>query len=178
MNIGGSGYRSFAFVLYFILLYSAWYFINEYRLFGVGFLDEKIVENLIDSCETILDFLGYNLINFSKFRGGHRAFGIDGSNGVYIGNPCNGLSLFVLFSVFIIVYPSSFRQKIWVLLGGLVFIHLLNILRITALSLISYYKPEYLMFNHTYTFTGMMYLVIFGIWYYWIKYLDKIPNKL
>jgi exosortase family protein XrtF len=168
-------WTSFAFILYFIGLYIIWYFINEYKLFGVAILDEAIVGNLISSSEYLLDLMGYNLIDFSKFRGGHRAFGIDGSNGVYIGNACNGLNLFVLFSLFVLVYPQNIKRKIWFLPLGLIIIHILNILRITALSLISFYKPEYLMFNHTYTFTGIMYLVIFALWY-WLTQKNAIAH--
>lgn len=167
----------YSFLLIFVCLYSIWYFINEYRLFGVKYLDDLIVQNLVDVGVFVLDFLGFQLIDFSKYDGGFGALGIDGSSGILIGNPCNGLSLFVLFSVFIVAYPSRLTDKLMAIPIGIFIIHVLNIVRIVSLSLIAYYSPESLLFNHTYTFTGLMYLIIFGLWYIWVQKLTTHSNK-
>ncbi len=168
--------KPFKFILTFVLVYSVWYFINEYRLFGVDQVDKVVVQNLVDAGSYILQLLGYELIDFSKYDGGFGALGIDGSNGVLIGNPCNGLSLFVLYSVFIIAYPGRLISKVIAIPLGVLIIHILNIARIVSLGLVAYYKPESLQFNHTYTFTGIMYLLIFGLWYIWVQKFASNEN--
>jgi len=86
---------------------------------------------------------------------------------VGVGNPCNGLELFVLFAGFIICFPGLWKNKWWFILVGMVLIHFINVLRTVALSLIQYKAPEYLDFNHHYTFTIIVYSVIFFLWIFW-----------
>jgi len=75
-----------------------WYYpfsknISEWNFIKViqNLLDKIIIDNLVFTTIKILNFFGY-----ITFEYGH-TFGIDGSNGVYIGTPCNGLELMALF---------------------------------------------------------------------------------
>jgi len=98
-----------------------------------------------------------------------QVFGIDGSNGVWIGGPCNGITLMFLFAVFVIAYPGNIKNKLWYLPAGIITVFLINILRIIALAMIALHNPQYLDFNHTYTFTFIAYSAVFGLWMLWVN---------
>jgi exosortase/archaeosortase family protein len=89
---------------------------------------------------------------------------------VQVGGPCNGLKLFSLYLAYVLFYPFVSRKKrvVYSILGVLI-IHILNVLRISSLYIIQDNYPEYLEFNHDYTFTYLMYLFIFSIWWYFSK---------
>jgi exosortase/archaeosortase family protein len=57
---------------------------------------------------------------------------------------------------------------------GILIIHLLNIIRVIALTLLAYKAPEYLDFNHTYTFTILVYSVVFILWMIWALKISKV----
>lgn len=91
-----------------------------------------------------------------------------------ISDSCNGLVLFVIFSAFIISFPSKWKHRFVFLPFGLMAIYALNIARIFALALIFIYYPAYLDFNHHYTFTFFVYMDIFLIW---MAYVKKFGDK-
>ena len=89
--------------------------------------------------------------------------------GIWIGDACNGFKLFSVFAIFIIAFPGPTKSKIWFIPMGFIFIHLANVIRVIALLLINNYYPQYLDFNHLYTFTIFVYGIIFIFWYIWAK---------
>jgi len=126
-------------------------------------LDSKLIAVLISQAETILTVLGYELLEANPVWTSH--FGIINTSGVVIGNPCDGLSLFILYVSFIAVFKGKWWFKIGSILFGVAFIHFLNLIRIVALALIVRYYPTWLDFHHSYTFTLIVYASIFFIWY-------------
>lgn len=102
-----------------------------------------------------------------------QVMGIDGSNGVWIGGPCNGITLMFLFAVFVIAYPGSIKNKLWYIPLGIIAVHALNIIRIVALAIIALHDPYSLDFNHTYTFTFIAYSFVFMLWMIWVNKLAE-----
>lgn len=159
-------------IIYFflkaLLLYVLWYFIYDLWLYKVGWLDNLIIDNLISLSEKILKTIGYLV-----FVNAHD-IGIDGSHGVHVGSPCNGIDLMALFIGFIILFKGRWKDKVWFGLLGLLIIHILNLLRVVALIILAKEHPESLDFNHKYTFTIILYGLIFLGWVLWVK---KFSNK-
>ena len=141
-----------------LLLYVIWYILYELWLHPQGHLDHAVIDNTIWAATGLLKALGYGVAAEG------RIIAIEGTEGLYIGDPCNGVDLFALFSGFILAFPGPWQHKLWYLPVGILAIHLLNILRVVALSLILVYAPMTLEFNHTYTFTFLVYGFIFLGW--------------
>lgn len=94
---------------------------------------------------------------------------IQGSEGVRIIPPCLAVSLMALFAGFIICYPGEKRSKFWYIPLGIILIMLTNILRITAMALLSYHAPEMLNFYHRYVFKFFIHGFILLLWIIWIR---------
>lgn len=153
-------------------LYLSWYFFYEFYLKDHSTLDEWVINSLVVLGEDLLRVFGYAVTPYTDpdYR---IHFGVQGSSGVTIGAPCDGIVLFALFIVFIISYPGPIKHKLWFLPAGLVLIHLINVLRVTGLALIVHHKQSWFSFNHDYTFTLFVYAVVFGLWWIWIVKFAK-----
>jgi exosortase family protein XrtF len=156
------------FLIYSGLTYLLLYLVHQFLVKRYTQYDQKFIGSIILSAEHILNWCGYT--TFHRLQElDFQIVGIDGSNGVWVGSNCNAISLFMLFIVFIIWYPGHQKSKLWFIPFGLITIHILNILRVDTLALIAFYKPEALAFNHSYTFTFIVYAYIFALWMWWVN---------
>jgi exosortase family protein XrtF len=163
------------FLINALLLYLAWYLIYELWLHPLRFVDLWVIDNIISTSKIFLILLGFEVIP-EVYDASFRTIGVDGTHGVWIGDSCNGLTIFALFTGFIVAYPGSIKLKLLYIPFGILTIHLLNIIRVTALSIILLYAPEKLDFNHSYTFTTIMYAYIFLLWYWWASKLSSLKK--
>lgn len=163
------------FLLVSSAVYLLLYLVYEFVIKKYTFLDQIFIRIIINSAEPLLDWFGYKtfkVLGNNEFQ----VIGIDGSNGVWVGAACNAVTLFFLFAVFIIAYPGHQKSKLWYVPLGILTIHILNILRVAALALIAFYKPNFLEFNHTYTFTFIIYGYIFALWIIWTNKFSTLNN--
>ena len=156
---------SFLFLLW-IIVYDFW--INPAQTF-----DLFVIDQLLTQGRFILELLGYELIPDAVYDTDYRTLGLDGTHGVWVGDPCNGITIFALFVGFIVAYPGKLLQKLWFIPFGIITIHLLNVIRIAALCIILLEAPDKLEFNHTYVFTTIIYSYIFLLWYWWSNKLSN-----
>jgi hypothetical protein len=91
------------FLIKAFLLYLCWVIIYEYLLKRYTRLDIAIIDNIINASSFVLEKMGYALIQYKVYDVEMRTMGIDGSHGLWIGDPCNGLTLFALFTGFILI---------------------------------------------------------------------------
>ena len=156
----------FRFTFFAILLYVLWYVLYEAWIHPSGLWDKYIINSLVDIANWMLRAFGFTTFDASP-GDPIRTAGIDGTTGVWIGDPCNGFSLFALFLIFMIAYPGPWKQKLWYIPLGLVLIHLVNAMRVAALAYILKVNWHYLEFNHNYTFTIIVYGFVFILWWIW-----------
>ncbi|MFT6844435.1 MAG: exosortase family protein XrtF [Flavobacteriales bacterium] len=154
--------RAGIFYLAWALLYQSWILPNTR-------IDRLVVDNLIDIASSVLNTLGYDLIPRSVENEPIRTIGIDGTHGLWVGDPCNGLTLFAVFCTFILAYPATLSKKLWFIPLGIICIHLANVVRISILTIIVKIDYNYLDFNHNYTFSIFVYGIILLLWYWFIK---------
>lgn len=151
------------FILKGIALYLLWYMLYDNWLLKDGWVDHFLIDHLVRSTSFLLQTLGYTVFEYAD------AVGVDGTHGVLIGVPCNGLSLFALFAGFIIIFPGKWIHKLFFIPLGIVLIHIINIFRLVGLALVVVYNPTSLEFNHKYTFTVIVYACIFILWIIWVN---------
>lgn len=152
-----------------LLLYTGWYCAYEFWIHPTQSLDGLVVQNTINISKKILEGFGYSVSQPET-----RLLKIEGTGGVFVSDSCNGIPLFVLFSIFIIAFPGPWKKKIIFIPAGIVLIHAANIARVVALAMIQHKNREWVEFNHTYTFTILMYAFIFIMWMLWVKKFSGI----
>lgn len=150
-----------------VLLYIIWFVILDSFVSQDGIVNVWLNKRVATDASYILDLFG---LNGGTNPGIHQTkVMINGVSMVGIGNPCNGLELFALFAGFIICFPGNVKTKLWFIPIGIIIIHFVNVLRAVALAFIQFKAPEYLDFNHHYTFTVIVYSIIFLLWMAWVN---------
>lgn len=157
------------FLLLILAFYLGWYLIYNLWLQPAETLDLFVIDVTVVVSKKLLELLGYTV-----FTGSDRLIGIDGTGGLWIGDNCNGIALFALFTGFIIAYPGNWKKKLWFIPMGIVLIEFMNILRVVFLAILDTHSRAWTEFNHTYTFTIVIYGFIFLMWMIWV---NKVSDK-
>jgi exosortase family protein XrtF len=165
----------FRFVGLAVVLYVGWRFAYEFYLKDHTTLDEMVIDNLVGITESLLQLFGFAITEYHDV-GFRTHAGILGTNGVTVGDPCDGLVLMALFLVFVVAVPGSWKHRLWFIPTGIVAIHLINAFRVTALAMIVYYNNDWWSFNHDYTFTILVYGFVFWLWWLWVEKLNPTPS--
>ncbi|MES2628610.1 MAG: archaeosortase/exosortase family protein [Bacteroidota bacterium] len=158
------------FFIYGLLLYLGWEVVYQGFLSVHTSFNFTVIDWQVRISWYVLDFFGYTVYAASGIRENFLdILWIEGSTqSLEVMKNCNAVELIVIFSIFLLAFPSKWKDKWWIIPGSIV-LFLLNIVRIIVLVIIEYKAPEYMDFNHKYTFTALMYLVIFGFWFLWLK---------
>ncbi len=162
-------------LLRFLLLgglsYLSWYVAYEFWLRPDTSLDEWVIVWIVQGSEWILELSGYALTQFEAAPWMNRV-GIEGAPSLYVGEACDGVALFALFAIFIFAFPGPLKHKLWYIPAGMLVVHWVNVIRVVALAIIVNINPAWLQFNHDYTFTIIVYGVVFALWYGWIQFFS------
>ena len=167
----------FRFLIVGTFSYLTWVLTYEYVIEPHTDFDEWLIHRIVLRAESLMQLCGGQTAEFQD--GAYRShIGLAGNTGVTIGAPCNGIPLFALFIIFILAFPAKpWFHKFWFIPLGVVLIHFVNCLRVIALVLIFYYHPEWLAFNHDYTFTILVYAFVFSLWYVFVTNFSRSNPK-
>ena len=157
------------------LVYVILYLFYQFYIKKYTFLDQSFIRIIINSSDWLLHLFGYKTFKILRDTD-FQALGIDGSNGIWVGGGCNAITLFFLFAVFVLAYPGHQKNKLWYIPIGILTIHILNIFRGVALTILAKTSPSILEFNHTYTFTFIVYGYIFLLWVWWVNKFASIEK--
>ena len=92
-----------------------------------------------------------------------------------LGN-CNAIFETMLFLSAIIAFPSSLQEKALGGILGVIFIYLLNLVRVVILFLIGAYAPQYFDQSHVYISQTIFIVMVAIFWLLWIgKGVKSIP---
>ena len=153
-----------------LLLYFVWNLFYLHVLEGSGF-NHLVTTSLAKTSVALLSLAGFAL---ESEHGEICVITFNHNPMVYIGDLCNAVDFFGLFTCFVIAYPARFWSKVWFIPAGILAIHVLNIVRIVLLVLNLWYNRESFNFNHKYTFILFLYGLIFLLWRSWTKRFGSV----
>lgn len=83
---------------------------------------------------------------------------------------CNGLEAVMIYSVAVIAFPASWKDKLMGILGGFLVIQIINILRISSLAYSAIHFKDLFEYIHIYIAQGMMIAVSLGVFFIYLNY--------
>ncbi len=83
---------------------------------------------------------------------------------------CNGLEAVMIYSVAVIAFPASWKDKLMGILGGFLVIQVINILRISSLVYSAIHFKDLFEYIHIYIAQGMMIAVSLGVFFIYLNY--------
>ncbi len=84
---------------------------------------------------------------------------------------CNSINVMIVFVSFVVAFTGTWKKSVIFSAIGLALIYVFNLLRVGLLFFIAKYYHDSLYFFHKYLFTGLLYALIFLLWFYWVKKL-------
>ncbi|MFK5856651.1 MAG: exosortase/archaeosortase family protein [Bacteroidota bacterium] len=99
-----------------------------------------------------------------------------GKGYVSVNHGCSGFKQFLQWIVLMVFFPGPWKHKLWFIPAGLVVVHLVNVFRISSLSIILEYNQSqsFWDFSHDWILRPFFYVVMFGMWVIWVeKLVDK-----
>jgi exosortase/archaeosortase family protein len=96
---------------------------------------------------------------------------------VKVNHGCSGLKQFLQWIVLMTFFPGPWKKKLWFIPLGLIIIHLVNIFRISGLSVVVIYWPQHWHFIHDYVYRPFFYVVMFGLWVWWVEKFRGKPVR-
>jgi len=113
-----------------------------------------------------------NLIRLSGLQA------IRDSNTIYLAHSswivtteCTAIFIMLIFTSFILVYPSSLKAKGFALITGIPFIFAANIMRLLMMAWIDKLRPQYTEYFHQYLWQVVFIVMVIFMWLFWI---DKV----
>jgi exosortase family protein XrtF len=82
---------------------------------------------------------------------------------------CNSLNVMIVYISFLIAFKGSLSSTLQFSFLGLVLVYVMNQLRVGLLFEVALKFPQHLYFFHKYFFTGIIYGVVFVVWFFWVK---------
>ena len=158
---------TFRFFAVAFLAYAGWSVAYEQVLKPRTMLDEMVIDHMVRTTEAAFDVVGWPVGTYPQPTTHRNRVGVAGHAGVQIGEPCDGVELFALFALFIFAFPGPWLKKMWFIPLGILVLHGANIGRVVVLARIQATSPGWLEFNHDYTFTVLIYGLVFALWYLW-----------
>lgn len=156
------------FLLKAAALFVGWQLLYSLVIHPWGVLDRWLIDRITAQAGTLLQWLGYDLLPEPAGET-NRYIGVQGGSFLWIGDRCDGLSVMVVFALFIVAFPGPWRHKAWYIPLGVGIIHLANVLRVVALCIVVTIDYELLNFQHDYTFQIVVYGLVLLLWFLWVK---------
>lgn len=158
-----------------LIIYILWSVANAFWLLPEGKVNSYLRRSEAYFSKTVLSWAGYQSSFKENTKNTASVILVDNKKVISIADSCNALVLFVIFAGFVIAYPGKWKVKMWYIPAGLITIYFINVLRISSLALIHIHYPQFLDFNHHFTFTILVYGYIFLLW---VVYINRYSYKL
>lgn len=101
-----------------------------------------------------------------------------GQKSLRIADGCNGFTVMLIFSLFLLAFPSSWRLTLLFGLFGNLCLYFANLLRLALLAYLTAHGSEaFWYFLHKYLFTGSLYLVVFVLWIVFVRLGRRWPRS-
>ncbi|RLD88801.1 MAG: hypothetical protein DRJ09_07680 [Bacteroidetes bacterium] len=139
------------------------HFLKEFVFFSE--MEEFMAHQVFLPAAWIVDHvIGYHVTTM------HNTILLPEINGyVAVEGACSGLKQFYQWTILMILFPGSWKKKLWYIPIGLIIIHLNNILRIVILSIVVVHWPQHWDFIHLWILRPFFYVVIFLLWVLWVE---------
>lgn len=86
---------------------------------------------------------------------------------------CNAISVIILFASFVIAFSGKLKTTLLFILSGVLFIYILNVIRIALLTILLFHYPAQEHILHGVFFPLIIYGLVFILWVIWVNKFSK-----
>jgi exosortase/archaeosortase family protein len=168
-------------VFYFFVLLLSFHFIYLFWTQQHFYPIEKQVNVLFDKASKLLfdqstwmlrDVLQIKITTEGQtiFVNGHKAY-------VEVSPGCTSLKQWLHWLFLMLLFPGSWKHKLWYIPFGVIIIHFINVFRVIGLTLVIIPWSQYFHFFHDSFFRPIFYLFIFIMWVIWMEFFVHLKKR-
>lgn len=161
------------FILRFVLVYVVLTMGYNWYLSFFGNTPDAITALVAEQNKWLLEVFGYQIGLVPDASETFYQVWLYGRYVARIVEGCNALSVIILFITFIIAFKGSAKHTLVFGLAGMVFLYVINLLRIVLLIMVAYHFPEYTDVMHSVVFPAIIYGGMFLLWVIWVRQFAK-----
>lgn len=90
---------------------------------------------------------------------------------------CNGINVMIVFIAFIMAFGGLSKRGALFMSGGVVIIHVANLIRIALLLAVAKHYESWFYYVHKYIFTAALYVIVLGLWWVWVSKILKSNDR-
>lgn len=172
-------YKSLWNVFLFMLITYSFHLL--WRRFSIEINSVKIISNaslfLADQVFVWSEWFNRRILNLDFYIIDPNTFIFPSVNGyIAIVESCGGMKqMYQVFFLFIL-FPGPWKHKLWYIPLSFFIMYLTNVFRIIALSIVILIIPDYWDFSHDWILRPFFYVVLFGLWVFWVEFIVN-PNN-
>ncbi len=162
----------FQFLIKFVLVYLllVWGYKTYLKSFNhKPFLTDDITIFVSEVSTNIISTLGYHTTVLPHMSERSMVLNINDKPIVRVIEGCNAISVMLLFVAFVIAFSGPIKHTIWYSSLGAIFIFILNIIRVSFITVAIYHFPQYQIALHEIIFPIIIYGIMFILWIIWVN---------
>lgn len=153
-------------IIYVLMVLAYQFYLNQFKNLGL----DPVSEWVADQAEFVQNSFGYpSQMVPGKPEQETTWFYVSGKYVSRMVEGCNAISVMVLFLAFIFAFYQGIKTFLFAG-SGLLFLHLINVLRIAGLNILLVELPQYSKIGHDYLFPAIIYGSVVLLWLIWIKF--------
>lgn len=161
-------------LLYVVLVFGYQLYLNQYENAGLDPISSWVAQQTV-WVQNNLNYSSYLLPGKPHME--TTWFFVNGDSVSRMVEGCNAISVMILFSSFIFAFYQGLKTFVFAGLG-ILFLHLINILRIAGLNILLVEMPQYSKIGHDYLFPAIIYGSVIVLWLVWIQYFALKKPKI
>ena len=153
-------------ILYVVMVLAYQFYLNGYKNAGLDSFSTWVMKQTT----FVQELLGYETkMVAGKPEAETTWFYVSGKYVSRMVEGCNAVSVMILFVAFIFAFYKGIKTFVFAGLG-LLFLHIINVLRIAGLNILIVESPDYSKIGHDYFFPAIIYGSVVVLWLIWIKF--------
>ena len=153
-------------ILYVVMVFAYQFYLNEFKNAGLDPFSTWVMKQTT----FVQEFLGYpSMMVPGKPEDETTWFFVNGTYTSRMVEGCNSISIMILFLAFVFAFYKGAKTFVFVIFG-LLFLHVMNVLRIAGLNIIILELPNYSKMGHDYLFPAIIYGSVVLLWLIWVKF--------
>lgn len=157
------------FAAYIILTLLYKFYLNTFETNAVDGITNIVGKNVAQ----LMEVFGCDIKIHKSIAGSWLEVWYNNHYGVRIVEGCNAVSVIILFVAFVLAFSGKLKTTLVYILFGVLFVYILNVVRIALLVVLLFYFPQYNHFLHGTFFPLIIYGAVFILWIIWVNKFSK-----
>lgn len=161
----------------FYLVFSIVYYFYLQAGWSNHLYPDPVTAHVSFQTQELLKLIGFNASTVNSSYDPSVIMSIDNQAVYRVIEGCNALSVMILFTAFIVAFAQGWKKTMVFIMGGLLFIYVVNLVRLVLLAMVYKDYESHADFAHEIIFPAVIYGAVVLLWIYWISTIKSKASE-